>query len=144
MEPTPHVVVSPFRVRSYEADSYSHLNNGVYASWCEQGRLDHLQSLGFSYDGFAAREQWMVVARTELDFRTPLHVGDAVELTTRVERLGRTSCRFRQVMRRAPGTEGAGEVACEALTVMVFTGPSGPIPVPEDFRRAIEGATPAP
>ena len=129
-----HEVVSLFTVRSYEADSYSHLNNGVYANWCEQGRLDFLLSLGFSYDGFAAREQRIVVARTEIDFRAALHIGDDVELTTTIEAFGRTSCRFRQHMRRN------GTTVCEALTVMVFTGSQGTIPVPEDFRAAVDAA----
>ena len=67
-----------FAARSYEMDSYRHLNNGVYLGWFEQARLEYLQSLGFSYDGFADREQWIVVARTEVDFRVPLHLGDAL------------------------------------------------------------------
>ena len=58
----PHLVRSAFRVRSYEADSYAHLNNGVYLSWLEQGRLDWLLSLGFSYDGFAERDAGVLKA----------------------------------------------------------------------------------
>ncbi len=131
----PHVHTSRFEARSYEVDSYRHLNNGVYANWFEQGRLDYLKSLGFSYDGFADRRQWIVVARTEIDFRAPLHGSDTVELDTQVVALGRSSVRFRQVMRR---TNGAAGPAAEAHTVMVFSGADGlSLPIPDDFRAAV-------
>ncbi len=123
---------SRFTSRSYELDSYRHVNNGVYVSWFEQARLEWLVALGFSYDGFADRGQWMVVARTEVDFRRPLHLGDEVEIETSVAALGRSSVRFRQVMRRGR------EVVCEATTVMAFSGADGAsIPIPDDVRAAI-------
>jgi len=127
-----HVHTSRVSARSYELDSYRHLNNGVYLGWFEQARLEYLQSLGFSYDGFADRRQWLVVARTEVDFRVPLHLGDAVAIETVVEALGRSSVRFRQSMRRD------ADVAAEALSIMVFSGPDGrSTPVPDDFRAAV-------
>ena len=132
-----HLHRARFSVRSYELDSYRHLNNGVYVSWLEQGRLLYLQSLGFSYDGFADRREWIVVARTEVDFRVALVLGDEVELETWVCRLGRSSLRFRHAMRRLDAG-GPGPLACEALTVMVFSGEGGSsIPIPADFRAAV-------
>jgi len=133
----PHVHVSRFEARSYELDSYRHLNNGVYVSWFEHARLQYLRSLGFSYDGFADRQQWIVVARTEVDFRVPLHGGDEVDLQTQVVSLGRSSVRFRQVMRRTQDAPD-GAPAAEAITVMVFSGKDGrSIPMPADFRAAV-------
>jgi acyl-CoA thioester hydrolase len=140
-----HVQRSSFSVRSYELDSYAHLNNGVYLSWFEQSRLEYLQHFGFSYDGFAERKQWMVVARTEVDFRKALLQGEAVVVETRIVAFGRSSVRFNQRMLRA-----GGDLACEALTVMVFSGVGGgSIPIPEDVLAAIgpldpaDGAAPA-
>ena len=141
-----HRHTSRFSARSYEMDSYRHLNNGVYLGWFEQARLEYLQSLGFSYDGFADREQWIVVARTEVDFRVPLHLGDAVGIETVVEALGRSSVRFRQRMSRDAGAAAgaAPALAAEAFTVMVFSGPDGrSIPVPDDFRAAVGEVAPA-
>jgi len=131
-----HQVTTPFAVRSYEIDSYGHLNNGVYIAWLEEGRHDYLVSLGFSYDGFAERHQWIVVARTEVDFKAPLHMGESVELVSRIDHLGRTSCRFVQVMHRAGKPE---DVVCRGTTIMVFSGDEGPVPIPDDVRAAVEG-----
>ncbi|MHC4846531.1 MAG: acyl-CoA thioesterase [Planctomycetota bacterium] len=128
-----HVHRSRFSVRSYEVDSYSHLNNGVFLSWYEQSRLEYLQSLGYSYDSFAERKEWIVVARIEADFRLPAHLGDDLVVDTWIEGFGRTSVRFRQRMIR-----GSDELVCEAKTLMVFSGEGGgSVPIPEDFRAAV-------
>jgi len=137
-----HAHVSRFRARSYELDSYRHLNNGVYVNWFEQARFEWLQSLGFSYDSFADRQEWIVVARTEVDFRAPLRQDDEVALETHVARFGRTSVTFRQRMRRVVDGQPTQALVCEALTIMVFTGPGGgSIPIPNDFREAVGPVT---
>lgn len=136
-----HTSRSRFTVRSYEVDSYGHVNNGVYVNWFEQGRLDWLESLGFSYDGFAERQEWFVVGRTEVVFQVPLRGGEEVELVSRVESLGRTSVRFVQEMLRCEGGQPTDRVVSRAQTVMVFSGPGGgSTPIPDDFRTAVEGA----
>lgn len=139
-----HSVCSQLAVRSYEVDSYGHLNNGVYINWFEQGRQEWLQSLGYTYDSLAEREQWFVVGRTEVDFRRPLKGGEEVALTTELVALGRSSVRYRQTM-HAIGADGTpGPLAAEALTVMVFSGVGGgSIPIPDDFRQASERGQPA-
>ena len=138
-----HETRSVFTVRSYEVDSYAHLNNGVYVSWLEQARLDFLQSLGFSYDGFAERQQWFVVARIEVDFRAPLRTGDAVDVITRVTELGRSSVRFAQTMQRPEGRRGSPLLVCEASTLMVFSGADGrSIPIPDDVRARLQAVHP--
>jgi acyl-CoA thioester hydrolase len=131
-----HVHRAVFRPRSYELDSYRHLNNGVYLGWFEQGRLDWLRSLGFSYDGFADRQQWIVVARTEVDFRSAVNLDDEIELSTELVALGKSSVRFRQQMRRLREGRPEAAPACEALTVMVFSADGHSIPIPDDFRAA--------
>lgn len=135
----PHSVVTRFTVRSYETDSYAHLNNGVYVSWFEHGRLEYLRSLGFSYDGFAERREWFVVARTEVDFRRPLFVAERTAMTTSIEAFGNTSVRFRQ--RLVVETDDGEQPAAEALTIMAFRGEAGSTPVPADFRAAVDAAS---
>ena len=142
-----HETCSEFTVRSYEIDSYAHLNNGVYIAWFEHGRQLWLKTKGFTYDSLAARKQWFVVARTEVDFRLPLSEGQTAELTTIIESLGRSSVRWKQTLRLAAKAPAAGDpaavtdqaVVAEALTVMVFSGEGrGSIPIPGDFRAAVE------
>ncbi len=129
-----HAVTSAFSVRSYEVDSYAHLNNGVYLSWFEQGRLDYLQSLGFSYDGLKERGAGIVVRRVEVDFLSPLHTGDTTQMTTRIKKMGGTSVHFVQTL--VTQDENPTPVA-KATTVMVFANDQGACPIPDDFRQAV-------
>ena len=131
-----HSTRSTFTVRSYEVDSYAHLNNGVYLSWYEQGRQDYLKSLGFSYDGFAQRKEWFVVGRTEVVFRKALHEGEQVELTSSIEEMGRSSVRFLQEMHLV----GDSKLVSQSRTIMVFSDDGGSIPIPDDFRSAVQAS----
>ena len=38
-------------VRSYECDSYNHVNNAVYLNYLEHARMDFLHAANFDYKG---------------------------------------------------------------------------------------------
>ena len=120
------------RVRSYELDSYEHVNNAVYMQWLEHGRSGLLQDHGLNYNN--VEERWgirFVLVSTRIDFKASLGLADDVEITTEVSRVGTTSATFSQ--RIARGEEEAA--TCE--TVVVFTDPSmrTPVPIPDEFKE---------
>ena len=41
--------VAELKVRSYECDSYNHVNNSVYLNYLEYGRMEYLHSINFSF-----------------------------------------------------------------------------------------------
>lgn len=130
----PYVSRAQVQVRSYELDSYGHVNNAVYMQWLEHGRSRLLQDKGFNYNSI--EDAWgvrFVTVATRIDFKVGLHLEDDVEVTTTVARTGRTSVTFDQRILRTsePVAEAA---ACE--TVIVFTNPSmaDAVPIPDAFR----------
>jgi YbgC/YbaW family acyl-CoA thioester hydrolase len=123
-----------FDVRTYEIDVYDHVNNAVYIQWLEHGRGKLLQDHGFDYVNIG--DKWGVrfmTVRTEINYRKALKLGDAVTVSTRVERFGNTSVTFKQTIQR----NGDGEPAADALVVVVYTDKDSglPVPVPEQFKR---------
>jgi YbgC/YbaW family acyl-CoA thioester hydrolase len=131
-----HVSRARHRVRSYELDSYGHVNNAVYMQWLEHGRSRLLQDNGFSYNNI--EDHWgvrLVLVSTRIDFRKSLMLDDDVEITTTVQRLGTTSVTFDHKVWRHPPS-GEAELSAEAVAVIVFTdaGMEGPRPVPEPFK----------
>ncbi|HMS16730.1 MAG TPA: thioesterase family protein [Planctomycetota bacterium] len=123
------------RVRSYELDSYGHVNNAVYMQWLEHGRSRHLQDKGFDYH--AITQAWgvrLVTVSTKIDYRASLHLDDDVKVLTTVERIGRTSVTYKQAIfvRR----DDQELVAADGSCTIVFTDAAmtTPMPVPVEFK----------
>jgi acyl-CoA thioester hydrolase len=89
----------PFRlmdnVRFADLDPNQHVNNAVYATYFETGRVTLMKdrSYGLKPDGLA----WVMV-RLDMHFRAELHWPATIELGLGVSKLGRTSVTFDQVV----------------------------------------------
>jgi acyl-CoA thioester hydrolase len=58
-------------VRSYECDSYGHVNNANYLNYLEFGRYEFLKSVGFDYPGAIKAGYGVYVARIEINYKMP-------------------------------------------------------------------------
>jgi acyl-CoA thioester hydrolase len=65
-------------VRSYECDSYGHVNNAVYLNYLEFARHDLLAAVGMDYPAMRAAGFGLVVARIDIRYRRPAREGDAL------------------------------------------------------------------
>ena len=93
-------------VRFRDLDSLAHMNNAVYATFLEQARIAFLSPQG-------ADAENMILARLEIDFRSPVELGETVEIDVKPTRVGRKSFDLEYVMR-------AGDrIVAEAKTVLV-------------------------
>jgi acyl-CoA thioester hydrolase len=93
-------------VRFRDLDSLAHMNNAVYATFLEQARIAFLSQ----HD---AHVENMILARLEIDFRSPAELGETIEIAVTPTRVGTKSFDLEYVMR-------AGErVVAEAKTVLV-------------------------
>ncbi len=121
--------------RSYELDPYGHLNNAVYVNWLEHGRLCYLRDRGLSYMSVPEKfGVWVVVVRLDLSYKAPVHLGDRLLVTSRIDRFGRTSFRFRQVIDFA-----GGRPAAEAdVTMVCVDAERRPAPMPPALRERLE------
>jgi acyl-CoA thioester hydrolase len=93
-------------VRFRDLDSLAHMNNAVYATFLEQARIAFLSQRD-------AHVENMILARLEIDFRSPAELGETIEIDVTPTRIGTKSFDLEYVMR-------AGErVVAEAKTVLV-------------------------
>lgn len=121
-------------VRSYELDVYNHVNNAVYVQWLEHGRSKLLQDKGFNYTRI--EQTWGVrfmTVRTEIDYKQALHLGDKVEVSTRVEKVGNTSVTIAHSITRI--VDGQTAAAARVVIVYVDASTGRPVPVPVEFVR---------
>ena len=93
-------------VRFRDLDSLAHMNNAVYATFLEQARIAFLSQ----HD---AHVENMILARLEIDFRSPAEFGETIAIHVKPTRIGTKSFDLEYVMR-------AGDrVVAEAKTVLV-------------------------
>ena len=71
-----HVFELKFKVRSYECDSYGHVNNAVYLNYLEYARMSALIEKGFSFDIMKKNGYLAIVRHIEIDFKYPLLMGE--------------------------------------------------------------------
>src|SRR5262245_60517984 len=88
---------SLFRVRSYELDSFGHVNHAVYLNYFEQARFDALSTGGFAIETLAERGWAIHVVHVEVDFRREALLGQEVLVRTRVSNARNSSMTLEQV-----------------------------------------------
>jgi len=122
------------QVRFRDIDAFGHVNNAVFFSYVEFARIRYLLDVLEPDHPFDKLP--LILARVELDFRSPITFGEDVTVGTRTDRVGRTSFGMRHFM--TAGTEG--RLVGEANTVLVTYdyAAARPIRVPADWRRRFE------
>ena len=111
-------------VRFADLDPNGHVNNAVYATYFETGRVTLVKdrSFGLMPEGLA----WMLV-RLDIHFRAELLWPGSIELGLGVARLGRTSTTFEQVV----FSEGRCVASAQSVTVLIDEATRKPTPLTE-------------
>ena len=81
------------KLRYGDTDRQAHVNNAVFATFCETGRVMFLYDEKLNLAGPDAN---FVVVRLELDFRAELFYPGRIDIGTRVLGIGRSSFRLGQ------------------------------------------------
>ena len=101
----------PDIIRFADIDRQGHVNNAVYSTYLETGRV------AIIYDpehGFQVEGATSVLARLEIDFRRELHWPGTVEIGTAVAEIGRSSYTLLQAVFHA------GDCAATGRATMVL------------------------
>ena len=121
-------VTTNIQIRYADLDTLGHVNNAVYLSYFELGRIEYMRSrLGH----FDLEDINFVIARIEIDFRKSILMHYPVSLKTSIERIGRTSLTFLQILFNPENNEvfSTGKV-----TVVFIDRNRKPVEVPSRLR----------
>jgi acyl-CoA thioester hydrolase len=103
----------PIEVRFGDLDVMGHVNNAVVVTYMEQARYQWWRSF---LGGRRFQEEGFLIARVEVDYRTPILLGDDVRVELHCAKVGNSS--FELGYRLTKGLEG--EVFAEGRTVQVM------------------------
>ena len=113
-------------VRFADLDPNQHVNNAVYATYFETGRVTLVKdrSFGLMPDGLA----WILV-RLDIHFRAELRWPGTIELGLGVAKLGRTSTSLEQVV----FSGGRCVASAQAVTVLIDERTRKPTPLTDEI-----------
>lgn len=119
------------KIRYSDCDPQGIVFNGNYARYWDDALTDWFEEAGFGGEELGGIGADVVTARVEMDFKSSASLGDVVETSLEVVRIGNTSMTVRFVTSRGDGT-----IAVEGLEILVFVDPKTfrPTTVPEEIR----------
>ena len=118
-----------------DSDAYGHVNNTVYYSWFDSAVNAWLIEAGLL--DIADGDPIGLVVETGCRYARPLAYPEPVEIGIAVERLGRSSVRYRLGV----FAKGSDEAAAEGHFVHVYVGRESrrPVELPPAWRERLEG-----
>jgi acyl-CoA thioester hydrolase len=103
-----------------------------YLKYLEEARTEYLLTKGIELPKLAEKNVWFVVARVEIDYKTPAHYQEKLKVSARVEEIKLSTLRFFQEIRKE------GVTVVKATTTLICVGNDfKPIRVPEEIRKAV-------
>ena len=120
-------------VRFRDIDAFGHVNNAVFSTYAEQARVQYLLDVIGPTEPFERMP--LILARLEIDFRSPILLGERVTVASRVDRIGSSSIGMRHRILAGDDERLAADV--ESVLVAYDYADAAPIPVPAEWRDRI-------
>ncbi|SRR5690554_1803803 len=119
------------QVRYGDTDALGHINNAVYATYAEYGRIDLFRAALGMYTE-AGETGGFILARIAIDFRSQIRLGQKVEVLSGVSRIGNSSIEVKQRVL----ADGVLAAEIEAVVVAFDYAQQRPVRVPDAVREA--------
>lgn len=130
------VNITKIKVRSYECDSYNHVNNAVYLNYLEHARMDFLNNVGFDYNGLIKAGFYLYVTHIDIYYKASAVLNDELEIESIPMELKHITGKFKQTIKKQDGT-----ICAEATVTWACVNHQGrPSKIPQEFM--VEGLNP--
>jgi len=111
------------QVRTYECDSYGHVNNANYLNYLEFARYELLKDIGFDYPKAVNAGYGLFIARIEIDYKRPAVTDDSLTIKTWPIKKGAVKGTLVQEIRRGE------DLLAEAKVTWAFVDTKTGVPV---------------
>lgn len=121
----------PLQIRFNDLDLYGHVNNAMYLTYFEEGRMLYFQDLvGTEWDW---KKHGIIVARHEIDYKLPLTLGDESKIALWVSHIGRKSLEITYEIRKKNAGEWTTCTTGKTVLVCIDYETKQTVPVPEEW-----------
>jgi acyl-CoA thioester hydrolase len=118
-------------VRFADLDPNQHVNNAVYATYFETGRVTLMKDLKF---GLMPQGLAWIMVRLDIHFRAELKWPGSIEMGLGVSKFGRTSVTFDQVV----FSETRCVASSQSVSVLIDEISRRPVPLTDEVKRNFE------
>lgn len=130
--------VHTLTVRFRDLDAYNHVNNAVYLTYFEEARIAFITAIGMR--SLFSPERSTVIARAEIDYRAPAHLGDQLDVEVSAGDIRNTSYELRyRITRRRDGALIATGRTVQVCFNFVLNAPTR---LPEAWRALLRNGAP--
>ena len=127
-------LVTTHRVRSYELDSFGHVNNAVFLNYLEYARVEYLLQRGLTFNDFQKWNAVPYVVKAEISYKSPARVHDTLDIKGKIIHWRRSSF----VLHYLIENRTSGKKCAQARLVFTFVDRDEHIvPIPHAFRTAM-------
>ena len=128
---------TPIAVRWGDMDTLGHVNNAVFFTYAESGRIAYRDAVFGGDDALSNPEvdTGMILAGIDCDFIAQVKHPATLDVCCRVSHIGRSSLRY-QVAMFVQGSDAPAAIS-NATAVWFDYKAQSPVPVPDDVRAAI-------
>ncbi|HPG41712.1 MAG TPA: thioesterase family protein [bacterium] len=128
----PETLTITLTVRSYEMDSFGHVNNAVYLNYLEYARCEYMRQRGLGFADFHKWNTYPYVTRSEIDYKSPAQVDNLLEINGRLVNWTRTGFTIEYDLNNLT----TGRLCAQAKMSFAFVNDAGkPVRVPAPFRE---------
>lgn len=124
-------------VRSYELDSFGHVNNAVYLNYLEEARAEFLKQVGLSFDDFARLGVHLVIIEAHVKYLSPAYYGDEIEIVGQFADVKGASLTITYTLTETRSGRRVATAETRGAFVDPITG--RPARAPQEFRTAFGG-----
>lgn len=123
----------PIQIRFNDIDALGHINNNIYLSYFDLGKVDYFDKMRGSSVSWT--EGSIVLARLEMDFLVPTFYREKVAVESKIIRVGNKSGNF--IQRLVNTKTGEVKSICKSVFVFIDSESQKPDNIPYVWREAI-------
>jgi acyl-CoA thioester hydrolase len=127
----------PIQIRFKDVDKMGHVNNANHVTYVELARIRYFEDV-VKADGKWSKDMGVILARTEIDYKSPIFLHDNVSVYTRCGKIGTKSLTTEfAIVREKNGVE---ELLAKGIAVIVYFDyhHNHTIPVPEEHVKMLK------